>query len=180
MDHSPPPSVPSSPDRPTPLSPLAWLESAAPGESLPLAQALAALPWHDDGLIAAIAQQYDSGEVLMLAWMNHAALTETLRSGYACYWSRSRQRLWRKGETSGMRQRVTELRFDCDGDAILLRVDAPGPACHTGRRSCFYNGVRNDRVVVLSQPLVSPDALYPVRAPLADQPAPTPPDAHHA
>lgn len=91
-----------------------------------------------DGLVLAIAQQHDTGEVLMLAWMNAAALTETLETGRVCYWSRSRGALWRKGERSGQTQRLVELRVDCDGDTVLLRVDQEGVACHTGRRTCFY------------------------------------------
>jgi phosphoribosyl-AMP cyclohydrolase len=91
-----------------------------------------------DGLIPAVAQQHDTGEVLMLAWMNADALAETLATGRVCYWSRSRQALWRKGETSGHTQRLVGLRLDCDGDALLLLVDQTGPACHTGERSCFF------------------------------------------
>lgn len=95
--------------------------------------------WNADGLVPAIAQDADSGQVLMLAWMNRAALTETLASGRAVYWSRSRRTLWRKGETSGHSQQVREVRLDCDGDAVLLRVtQAGGIACHTGRSSCFF------------------------------------------
>ncbi|MGA9469512.1 MAG: phosphoribosyl-AMP cyclohydrolase [Candidatus Macondimonas sp.] len=95
--------------------------------------------WNADGLVPAIAQDADSGQVLMLAWMNRAALTETLASGRAVYWSRSRRALWRKGETSGHSQQVREVRLDCDGDAVLLRVtQAGGIACHTGRSSCFF------------------------------------------
>jgi phosphoribosyl-AMP cyclohydrolase len=90
------------------------------------------------GLVAAIAQDADTGEVLMLAWMNSEALEATLSSGRATYWSRSRQALWRKGDTSGHIQEVVELRVDCDQDAILLKVRQTGAACHTGRRSCFY------------------------------------------
>ncbi|MDY0292930.1 MAG: phosphoribosyl-AMP cyclohydrolase, partial [Desulfuromonadaceae bacterium] len=97
------------------------LEQAEVGESQPLAAVLDNIPWNGDGLIVAIAQQHDSGEVLMLAWMSRQALEETLTSGQVCYWSRSRQQLWRKGETSGHRQRLIEARLDCDGDAILLR-----------------------------------------------------------
>lgn len=115
------------------------LEQAKLGDCRPLRAVLNAIPWDADGLIAAIAQQHDSGEVLMLAWMNRAALEETLSTGQVCYWSRSRQQLWRKGETSGHRQRLVEARLDCDGDAILLLVEQHGPACHTGRRNCFYN-----------------------------------------
>jgi len=89
----------------------------------------------------------------MLAWMNRAAIDETLATGFSCYWSRSRQALWRKGETSGCRQRVVEIRFDCDGDAILLLVDQLGGACHTGRSSCFYNAVDGEHVKVISAPL---------------------------
>ena len=112
------------------------------------------------GLIAAIAQQHDTGEVLMLAWMNRAALAETIESGRVCYWSRSRSRLWRKGESSGQVQRLVELRLDCDRDAVLLLVDQTGVACHTGRRSCFYDALRDGALVAISEPLVSPDQLY--------------------
>lgn len=128
------------------------LEQAGLDDSRPLAEVLEAMPWNADGLIAAIAQQHDSGEVLMLAWMNRAALEETLASGQVCYWSRSRQQLWRKGETSGHRQRLVEARLDCDGDAVLLLVEQQGPACHTGRPNCFYNAIRNERVCVISVP----------------------------
>ena len=114
----------------------------------------ARLRWNEEGLLPAIAQQHDSGEVLMLAWMNAEALAETLLSGQVCYWSRSRQALWRKGETSGHVQRLIELRFDCDEDAILLLVDQSGPACHTNRRSCFYNAVRGGGIEVISKPLI--------------------------
>ena len=98
----------------------------------------AAVAWNADGLVAAVAQQHDTGEVLMLAWMNRDALAETLATARVCYWSRSRRSLWRKGETSGHVQRLVEARLDCDGDAILLLVDQTGPACHTGARSCFF------------------------------------------
>lgn len=94
-----------------------------------------------DGLIAAIAQDAETGEVLMMAWMNGEALRQTLKTGQVTYWSRSRQALWRKGETSGHTQRLIEARIDCDQDAILLRVEQAGGACHTGRRSCFYRVV---------------------------------------
>lgn len=91
-----------------------------------------------NGLVAAIAQDAETGEVLMLAWMNAEALRETLRSGRAVYWSRSRQELWRKGDTSGHEQHVEEVRIDCDQDAVLMKVRQTGGACHTGRKSCFY------------------------------------------
>jgi phosphoribosyl-AMP cyclohydrolase len=135
-------------------------ETLAVGDAIPLSQALDALPYNDDGLIPAIAQQHDSGEVLMLAWMNRAAIEETLNTGRVCYWSRSRQSFWRKGESSGQIQRLVAMRLDCDGDTLLLSVDQTGPACHTGRRSCFYNRVDGDRLVVDSAPLIDPEALY--------------------
>ncbi|WP_025131565.1 phosphoribosyl-AMP cyclohydrolase [Pseudomonas sp. PH1b] len=129
------------------------LEQAALGSRWPLTAVLDALPWNSAGLIAAIAQQHDSGAVLMLAWMNRRALAETLISGQVCYWSRSRQCLWRKGESSGHRQRLVEARLDCDGDAVLLLVDQQGPACHTGRPNCFYNAIRDGAVEVISSPM---------------------------
>lgn len=134
------------------------LEGAALGASFPLAQVLDALPWNSAGLIAAIAQQHDSGEVLMLAWMNRQALDETLATGSVCYWSRSRQQLWRKGECSGHRQRLLQARLDCDGDAVLLIVDQHGPACHTGRPTCFYNAIEHDQVHILTAPVKEPSA----------------------
>jgi len=136
------------------------LESAKIGDSFVLSEAVAALKFNQDGLIPAIAQQFDSGEVLMMAWMNRAALEETLDTGRVCYFSRSRQKLWRKGESSGQVQQLKELRVDCDGDTILLKVDQTGPACHTGRRSCFYHRAENDRLNIDSEPLISPEELY--------------------
>jgi len=130
------------------------------GDALPWSEVIETLRFNMEGLIPAIAQQYDSGEVLMLAWMNREALEETLQTGHVCYWSRSRKRLWRKGEISGQMQYLVGVRIDCDGDALLLRVDQQGPACHTGRRSCFYNAVQDDQVVVISEPLIDPDKLY--------------------
>jgi phosphoribosyl-AMP cyclohydrolase len=101
------------------------------------------------GLVAAIVQDAETGEVLMLAWMNAEALEQTLASGRAVYWSRSRNKLWRKGDESGHEQHVVEVRVDCDQDAVLLKVKQTGAACHTGRRSCFYrladaNGLKQD------------------------------------
>ena len=135
-------------------------EHSTPGESVALETALQALPWNTEGLLPAIAQQYGSGEVLMLAWMNETALRETLQTGQVCYWSRSRQCLWRKGESSGQIQRLHELRLDCDGDTILLQVDQTGVACHTGRRDCFYHKVEGDRLVVDKAPLIEAEKLY--------------------
>jgi len=113
------------------------------------------LSFNADGLIPAIAQAAETGEVLMLAWMNADAVRETLQTGRVCYWSRSRQALWRKGETSGHVQQLVEFSFDCDEDTILLRVDQTGPACHTNRRSCFYNAVQGDQIVVTAEPIES-------------------------
>jgi phosphoribosyl-AMP cyclohydrolase len=111
---------------------------AAPPSVPALDPAVAALLRRDDaGLVAAVAQQHDTGEVLMLAWMDDEALRRTLTTGRATYWSRSRREYWVKGETSGARQWVREVRLDCDGDAVLLLVDQEGAACHTGARSCF-------------------------------------------
>ncbi|MDF1720124.1 MAG: phosphoribosyl-AMP cyclohydrolase [Minwuia sp.] len=110
------------------------------------------LLFNADGLIPAIAQQHDTGEILMMAWMNRASIQETLETGQVCYWSRSRQAFWRKGESSGHVQRLHELRYDCDGDTILLLVDQTGAACHTNRRSCFYRAVRGGEVVEIMQP----------------------------
>jgi phosphoribosyl-AMP cyclohydrolase len=111
---------------------------------------LAALSFDRDGLVAAVTQQHDTGEVLMLAWMNRDAVRETLETGWVCYWSRSRRALWRKGETSGHVQRLVELRVDCDGDAVLLRVDQTGPACHTGEHSCFFRAARGSDLVKIA------------------------------
>ena len=109
----------------------------------------------------AIAQQHDTGEVLMLAWMNREAVRATLTEGRACYWSRARRVLWRKGETSGQIQRLCELRLDCDGDAILLLIEQTGVACHTGRRSCFFQAWRDGAWTVIAEPEIDPEALYP-------------------
>jgi phosphoribosyl-AMP cyclohydrolase len=124
------------------------------------AAVLAAIEFNGDGLVPAIAQQHDSGEVLMLAWMNREAIEETLASGAVCYWSRSRQRLWRKGETSGQVQRLVEFRVDCDGDTLLLLVDQTGVACHTGRHNCFFRALRGDTLAAIAEPLVPPESLY--------------------
>jgi phosphoribosyl-AMP cyclohydrolase len=113
------------------------------------------------GLVCTVAQQHDSGEVLMVAWMNRAALAETLASGRVCYWSRSRGKLWRKGETSGQTQALVELRVDCDGDTLLLRVDQKGVACHTGRRACFYRKLTADGSLEDILPVITdPKDLY--------------------
>jgi phosphoribosyl-AMP cyclohydrolase len=121
---------------------------------------LGAVRFDANGLVAAIAQQHDSGEVLMMAWMNAESIRETLETGRVCYYSRSRARLWRKGETSGQVQHLRELRVDCDGDTLLLLVHQDGVACHTGRRSCFYRAARGGGLVEIAAPEVSPETLY--------------------
>ena len=125
-----------------------------------LVSVLGQLKYNSDGLIPAIAQQHDTGEMLMMAWMNRASIEETLQTGRVCYWSRSRQSFWRKGESSGQVQMLKELRFDCDLDTILLLVDQTGPACHTGRRHCFFYKVEGEQVVVDSEPMMDPAQLY--------------------
>jgi len=116
--------------------------------------AISRVRWNDDGLVAVIAQQWDSGEVLMMAWANEEALRLTLTSGRATYWSRSRGELWRKGDTSGHVQLVRGARLDCDGDTVLLHVDQIGVACHTGTRTCFDS---DDLHAFVEAPLSSPN-----------------------
>jgi phosphoribosyl-AMP cyclohydrolase len=118
------------------------------------------LRFDDHGLIPAIAQQHDTGEVLMMAWMNRDAVDETLRTGRVCYYSRSRKSLWRKGESSGQVQRLIDMRIDCDADTLLLLVDQKGVACHTGSRSCFIRAARDGAVVRIADRLVNPRELY--------------------
>jgi phosphoribosyl-AMP cyclohydrolase len=122
---------------------------------------LAAIRFDDAGLVPAIAQRHDTGEVLTLAWMNRDAVAETLATRRVCYWSRSRQQLWRKGEKSGQIQRLVEMRLDCDNDALLLRVEQTGVACHTGRRSCFFQQIQSDGEIQQVLPVeVDPGVLY--------------------
>ena len=125
-----------------------------------LSNQLDQLTYNDSGLIPAIAQQHDTGEVLMMAWMNRESIAETLETGRVCYWSRSRQSFWRKGESSGQIQMLKELRFDCDKDTLLLKVDQTGPACHTGRKSCFFYLIDDRDVIIDSEPLIDPKQLY--------------------
>ena len=122
--------------------------------------AIEAIKFDADGLVPAIAQQHDTGEILMVAWMNREAVRLTLAEGRVCYWSRSRQALWRKGETSNQVQMLREFRLDCDGDTVLLLVEQEGVACHTGRRNCFFRAWRDGGWVEIAQPLVAPEALY--------------------
>jgi phosphoribosyl-AMP cyclohydrolase len=119
------------------------------------------IPWNGEGLVTAIAQDDASGRILMVAWMNREALRETVETGQAVYWSRSRKKLWRKGEESGHVQKVREVRLDCDADALLLRVEqAGGIACHTGRESCFFRKLENGRWVAVDPVLKDPSLIY--------------------
>ena len=123
-------------------------------------QVIRTLKFTSDGLIPALSQQHDTGEVLMLAWMNKDSITETLRTGFVCYWSRSRQKLWRKGETSGQVQALKEFRWDCDADTLLLQVEQRGVACHTGRHNCFFYAVRDGKLQEIAEVEIDPDELY--------------------
>ncbi|HBB85228.1 MAG TPA: phosphoribosyl-AMP cyclohydrolase [Sulfitobacter sp.] len=113
----------------------------------------ASLQFNDAGLIPAIAQDAQTHEVLMLAWMNAESIARTLETGKVTYWSRSRQAFWVKGETSGNVQELVEMRLDCDSDCLLVMVNQSGPACHTGRRSCFYTGIQDGQEVELMKPM---------------------------
>ena len=125
---------------------------------------LNSLRFNADGLIPAIAQDAQGGEVLMMAWMNAESIIETLSTGRVCYWTRTRQKLWRKGEQSGQVQKLVEFLIDCDGDTVLLKVHQTGVACHTGRRSCFYRAVKDDnnRITLhtFTAPEIAPEDLY--------------------
>lgn len=121
---------------------------------------IAQLSFGADGLVPAIAQQHDTGEILMMAWMNRDAVCATLTEGRAIYFSRSRGKLWRKGEESGQIQTLVEFRWDCDSDCVLLQVDQTGVACHTGRRNCFFNAVRDGKIETIAEVEIDPKRLY--------------------
>lgn len=125
-------------------------EHLGAGSEIEFSEFVEQLKYNDDGLIPAIAQQHDTGEILMMAWMNDKSIRETLKEGQVCYWSRSRQTYWRKGESSGHRQRLVSMRADCDGDTLLLLVDQKGPACHTNRRNCFFFEVTESGAKVMN------------------------------
>ena len=118
---------------------------------------LAAIQFDAQGLVPAIAQQHDTGEVLMMAWMDKNAVAETMRTGRVCYWSRSRQAAWRKGDTSGHIQTLVDLRVDCDGDTLLVEVEQTGVACHTGRHNCFFRAIRDGQLETIAPVLVDMD-----------------------
>jgi len=136
------------------------LESQQKGSQTSLDEALSALKFNDAGLIPAIAQQHDTGEVLMMAWMNRVSIEETLKTQQVCYWSRSRNNYWRKGESSGNQQKLISMSTDCDGDTLLLKVEQLGAACHTGRRDCFYNEIKPEGLTISSDPIQDPNQLY--------------------
>lgn len=122
---------------------------------------LDAIQWNSDGLVPAIAQDADSGRILMMAWMNAESLRCTVEEGYAVYWSRSRAKLWRKGESSGHQQRIKDIQLDCDGDTIVLLVEqAGGIACHTGRESCFFRSLQDGHWENVEPVLKDPDEIY--------------------
>lgn len=119
------------------------------------------IKWTDDGLVPVIAQEESTGDVLMFAWMNRESLGLTVKEGKAIYWSRSRGKLWRKGEESGHEQIVKDIRLDCDNDVILIRVEQKGGiACHTGRKRCFYQQLQNDEWVSVDPVIKNPDEIY--------------------
>jgi phosphoribosyl-AMP cyclohydrolase len=119
------------------------------------------IQWTDDGLVPVIAQQHDTGRVVMFAWMNRESLALTVETGFAVYWSRSRQRLWRKGEESGHQQKVIDMQLDCDADVILLQIEQQGGiACHTGRQSCFYRRLQNGQWQTTEAVLKDPQQIY--------------------
>lgn len=128
------------------------IENAKTGTSFDINEVLPQLQWNQDGLIPAIVQNIQSKEVQMMAWMNQDALLSTLQTKDIWFWSRSRKKLWRKGETSGHTQKLIEARADCDGDTLLLLVEQKGPACHTNRPHCFYNRIDEKMLVVAESP----------------------------
>ncbi|MDH5189584.1 MAG: phosphoribosyl-AMP cyclohydrolase [Rhodospirillaceae bacterium] len=131
-----------------------------PAPSASIDAVIDSINFNDQGLVAAIAQQSGDGEILMMAWMNADAIRETLSTGTVCYFSRSREKLWRKGETSGQTQKLVDFRWDCDGDTILLVVEQIGVACHTGRRNCFFNALRDGKITKIADVITDPKKLY--------------------
>lgn len=118
------------------------------------------IKWSDDGLVPVIAQESVSGDILMFAWMNRESLEMTTKIGEAVYWSRSRGKLWHKGESSGHTQKVVDIRLDCDNDVLLIKVEQQGMACHTGRHSCFYQQLQDDQWIAVDPVIKNPDEIY--------------------
>ncbi len=125
-----------------------------------MAKWLDEIKWSDDGLVPVIAQEAKSGDILMFAWMNRDSLEMTEKIGEAVYWSRSRGKLWHKGESSGHTQKIVDMRLDCDNDVLLIKVEQQGMACHTGRHSCFYQQLQNDKWVAVDPVIKTPDEIY--------------------
>lgn len=121
---------------------------------------IATIKFNDQGLVPVIAQDSQTKQVLMMAWMNAESLKETIQTNQMCYFSRSRNSIWRKGETSGQIQTIKEIMIDCDSDAILALVEQKGVACHTGRKSCFYKTIENDNILINQEVVISPEELY--------------------
>lgn len=139
-----------------------YVNPAWNGDNIDSEELIRNVKFDDRGLVPAIAQQYDSGEILMMAWMSSESIRETLRQGRAVYYSRSRKTLWRKGDTSGQVQYVHDVLLDCDGDTLVLKVDQIGVACHTGRRSCFFVSYRPPlgKPKIIADVIVEPEELY--------------------
>ncbi|QNT78823.1 phosphoribosyl-AMP cyclohydrolase [Entomobacter blattae] len=136
------------------------MTSYTPPSEKDINQFIDMVSFNADGLASAIAQQHDTKKILMQAWVNRDSLYKTLATGQVCYFSRSRQKLWTKGETSGQTQELIEARLDCDGDSLLLLVHQNGVACHTGRTTCFFNALTPEGIIHTEEPLISPEKLY--------------------
>jgi phosphoribosyl-AMP cyclohydrolase len=133
--------------------------TSAPYPSAVIDAFVAAIQFDAQGLVPAIAQQHDTGEVLMMAWMDRDAVIETMRTGRAYYWSRSRKAPWRKGDTSGHIQTLVDLRVDCDGDTLLVLVDQTGAACHTGQHNCFFRAIRGGALETITPAMIDMDKI---------------------
>lgn len=125
-----------------------------------VSEIISLIKFNEFGLVPAIAQQHDTKEVLMMAWMNAESIIESIKTGKVCYWSRSRKKLWCKGETSGHFQELINFRIDCDGDTILILVNQTGVACHTGRRTCFFSDIDKSGIKIIHDVVVNPEGLY--------------------
>ena len=141
------------------MSPAAPITAATTYPPDAIDEMAAAIQFDAQGLVPAIAQQHDTGEVLMMAWMDREAVVETMRTGRVCYWSRSRRVQWRKGDTSGHIQMLIDFRVDCDGDALLVLVDQTGVACHTGRHNCFFRAIRGGELETIAPVVIDMDKI---------------------
>jgi phosphoribosyl-AMP cyclohydrolase len=141
------------------MSPAAPITAATTYPPAAIDEMVTAIQFDSQGLVPAIAQQHDTGEVLMMAWMNRDAVVETMRTGRVCYWSRSRRAPWRKGDTSGHTQMLIDFRVDCDGDTLLVLVDQTGVACHTGRHNCFFRAIRGGELEAIAPVVIDMDKV---------------------